>query len=381
MTNSKAYFNTLRYSVIGLLFFDEIYKFNKQMIICFIVLIFTAVLFFNDLYRIKQLLKEEKKYYTSLLISILGVGILNFIVGGFSNVFAFFTLIELIAKDNIKIKKPVIYIHAAAYFLPNTIRQMLAYGHIKDLSDIFIRILIYPTVLIILFLIRSLKLERKEIAKLNEELKDYSEKVGELTVSKERNRVAQELHDSIGHSLMAISMHLDFLGNIIDKDTRKAKEILGRTDYILKESIEDLRDTVYKLKESNNKDSLESRIKTLVTNITIGETLNVNVMFDKNIEKVSAQIKEAIFTTVKERVTNSLKHGAVTKININIQCMNDKIDVIIEDDGKGCENILKSHGLRGIESRISNLGGEAVFKSSVGSGFRSEISIPIILEA
>lgn len=381
MNNSRAYFNTLRYTILGLLFVDEIYKFNKQMIICFVVLLFTVALFLNDLYRIKQLLKEEKKYYTSLLISILGAGILNFLVGSISNVVVFFTLIELIAKDDIKIRKPVIYIHAAAYFLPNIVRQMIAYGHIIDLTDIFIRILIYPTVLIILFLIRSLKLERKEIAKLNEELKNYAEKVEELTVSKERNRVAQELHDSIGHSLMAISMHLDFLGNIIENDTKIAKEILGRTDSILKESIQDLRHTVYELKESDNKDGLESKIKALIRNITIDENINANVIIDKNIEKGSSQIKEAIFTTVKESITNSLKHGAATKLDINIQCKNDKISAIIEDNGKGCGHIVESHGLSGIENRIRCLGGEAVFKSNVGGGFRTEISIPIILEA
>lgn len=388
VNNSRAYFNTLRYAILGLLFVDEIYKFNKQMIFCFAILIFTAALFLNDFYRIKQPLNGLKKYYASLLISIFGAGILYFLVGGTANVFVFFTLIELIAKDNIEIKKTVIYIHAAIYFLPSILSEKIAYGHISDITDIFIRILIYSTVLTILYLIRSLKLERKEIIKLNEELKernlklkDYAEKVEELTVLKERNRVAQELHDSIGHSLMAISMHLDFLENIIEKDTKKAKEILERTDSILKQSIEDLRDTVYKLKESKNKYSLEIKIEALVRDITIDDNINASVIIDKNIEKTSLQIKEAIFTTVKESITNSLKHGASTKLDINIQCKADKISLIIEDDGKGCGHIFKSHGLSGIENRIHSLGGEAVFESSTKGGFRSEISIPIVLEA
>lgn len=388
MDPSRMYFNTLKYTILGILFIDIFYKFNKQIEIFFLISMLTVALILNDLNRIKHLKNKVKLYYTSLICSIFVTGILIFIVGGISNVVAFFTLTELIAKDDIEIKKPIIYTHAAVYFFPNIIRNRMTDGNTSVITDTFNNILIYSAVVTILFLIRSLKTEKKEIIKLNEELNkknlklmDYAEKVEELTVSKERNRVAQELHDSIGHSLMAISMHLDFLKNIIDTDTEKAKGILGRIDSILKESIEDLRDTVYKLKESSNKDSLESRIKVLINNVTICENINIRVVIDENIEKTSSKIKEAIFITIKESITNSLKYGAPSKIDINIKCKDDKISLVIEDDGNGCEHIVKSHGLMGIEDRISSLGGKTSFISSNKDGFRTEIIIPIIWEA
>lgn len=382
MNNGRVYFNTLKYIVLGILSVEVIYKFFNQKPICVALLIFIAVLIINDLYRIKYLQGRLKEYYISLLSSIIGAGILIFFVDSMSNVMIFFTLIELIAKDNIEIRKPIIYIHATAYFLPNIIKNKITYGLNLNITNIIINILIYSTILTILFLIRSLKVEKEEIIKLNEELKernlklkDYAEKVEELTVSKERNRVAQELHDSIGHSLMAISMHLDFLRNIVDKDIEKAQEVLIRTDSILQESIKDLRDTVYKLKENNN--SLESKIRALIRNITISENININVGMDKDIEKTSTKIKEVIFVTIKESITNSLKHGYPSKLDIKGQRKDDKIYISIEDDGKGCGHIVKSHGLNGIEDRILSIGGTTTFKSGSLGGFKTEISIPI----
>ncbi|WP_242950875.1 sensor histidine kinase [Clostridium felsineum] len=88
------------------------------------------------------------------------------------------------------------------------------------------------------------------------------------------------------------------------------------------------------------------------------------------------EIKNNIIKIIKEGITNSLKHGNSTEINIDLSFINSDIELIIQDNGNGCCEINSSNGLNGIKKRTETLNGEVTFQSSNKKGFTINLKIP-----
>ncbi|MFR5264922.1 sensor histidine kinase [Clostridium sp.] len=236
--------------------------------------------------------------------------------------------------------------------------------------------IIYFFILILLILSKNQRKNRKKIYTLNKELQEqnlklqeYSLKIEELTLEKERTRVAQELHDSLGHYLMAISMHLDFLERTLTSHPQKAQETISKTKEIVNDSIKNLRKTVYELKENKIDRSLTDALNSLLENLSIGNSIDFHVTYSNIIETLSPNLKDIIYKTVKESLTNAIKHGNPSSININILLIGNKLHLTIGNTGKKGSQIIMSNGLNGIKNRIESYKGTVNF-SYTNVGFK-----------
>lgn len=143
-----------------------------------------------------------------------------------------------------------------------------------------------------------IQVEKEETKQLNEKLKlaniklqEYSLRVEDLTISKERRRVAQELHDSLGHSLMALTMHLEFAKKVIDSKPDKVKVVLEKSEKIAKDSVNDLRKAVNALKEEREIEHLNEAIKNLIDNFEIAGGVKINFNEDMSMDNLDINIK------------------------------------------------------------------------------------------
>jgi signal transduction histidine kinase len=235
-----------------------------------------------------------------------------------------------------------------------------------------------------LYSIRKLEIEKEEVKQLNKKLKsanmklqEYALQVEEMTVTRERTKVSQELHDSLGHSLMALSMHLEFAKKICIAKPEKVEAVLAQSEKIAKSSINDLRKAVSLLNSEIEITDLDDSIEKLIRNFYLVSNLKLTYAKNKSINNLSPLIKTSIYKTIQECVTNSLKHGSSTEISIKITADNENVEVIITDNGIGCNNIVKSNGLKGIEARINSLSGIVYYFSHDNLGFGIKLSIPI----
>jgi signal transduction histidine kinase len=114
-------------------------------------------------------------------------------------------------------------------------------------------------------------------------------------------------------------------------------------------------------------------IESLQTSGKLKFTLN----FDKEVESGNQDMKNCIYNSVRESVTNGLKHGKAQQFLIDIAKSGERIRVVVEDNGEGCGQIKKSHGLQGIEERICLLHGKVSFSSEKGRGFKLLAEIPV----
>jgi signal transduction histidine kinase len=235
-----------------------------------------------------------------------------------------------------------------------------------------------------LYSIRTLEIEKEEVKQLNSKLKlaniklqEYALNIEEVATSRERTRVAQELHDSLGHSLMALAMHLEFAKKICSTKPQKVEEVLSQSEKIAKSSINDLRKAVTVLNSEVEIANFNEAIKKLIDNFYLFSNIQITYNKNEEIETLSPIIKTSFYKTIQESITNSLRHGNATEINVKIKKINQDLELTVTDNGIGCNNIINSNGLNGIENRITALGGSTYYYSHNGLGFGLKVSIPI----
>lgn len=388
MNKYSRYTINIRNIIMIIIFFNILTEYQFLSIKFIILSAFFSLIMLNEYLRFKYFYKELYPYLISLSIAFVCSTYVLFAY----DTFYFYAIIFELGSNDVKGKISNIFMasHIIVYILS------LIYL-VKDLSSIFSRefwigdgldlLLRTAAYLIMLFTSMFVKVQVKErmrFRKLNNELeeannklKDYSENVEELTITKERGRVASEIHDSLGHSLTALIMHLDFLENIADRDAEKTKEIIYKCQDLARDSMKGLRKAVYTLNEENQGKGLKTSINELIYNLSSSGEVMINLSIEDSIENTSPEIKNIIYRTIMEGLTNSIKHVKATKIIIDVYQIKGGIGFKIKDNGSGCLEIVKGNGLSNIEKRISEVDGKVIFSSDLNEGFLVDVYIPV----
>lgn len=191
-------------------------------------------------------------------------------------------------------------------------------------------------------------------------IKSRSE-IENLTEARERNRIAHELHDSIGHAIAGIKMQIEAAIRISDKEGATSKEILLLCSKKLSETLELIRNTVY-----NIRTSAKTGIEVLEKIINGFSFCPVTFEHSGDFNNLSASNLQIIETIITEALTNSSKHARASAINIKIDISRRSVRLYYCDNGIGCDNIQEGLGLLGMRSRIKNAGGTISIDGSNG---------------
>jgi signal transduction histidine kinase len=382
----RKYLIIFKYFLLISIFFQIYHVYHNKIFTMVLLLVFSTILMVNDYIRNTKLAINSSYIYISLLFTICGAMALSHFVDGFgTNIYIFFPLVELLELKGIKLKS-LFLVHLMLFLLVLFLDIGIPMNWDK-FSSFGINILCYFAVASTAYSIRVIQIEKEEVNKLNEKLQlaniklqQYSLEVEELTASKERTRMAQELHDSVGHSLMALTMHLEFAKKICDTQPGKVKEVLAKSEDIAKSSISSLREVVNLFKENQEIRHFNDAIEGIIDNFQMLNNIRINFNTTKNLDELKPIIKNSMYKTIQEFITNSIKHGKATEINISIIREENGIRFTLTNNGIGCNKIIKSNGLIGIETRITSLNGEVKYFSNNNLGFGIHIYIPVTVE-
>ena len=215
-----------------------------------------------------------------------------------------------------------------------------------------------------------------ELKRLNNQLKGYAnlrEKMGE---TKERNRLAREIHDTLGHTLTGISAGVDACIAMIDTSPEVTKGQLELISKVTRDGIKEVRRSVSELRpDSLERLNLEPAIRKMVNETN--SITNTKIHFECDVEKLKFDEDEenAIYRVVQESMTNSVRHSHAKNVYITIKKKYSDIYISIKDDGIGCTDMKKGFGTRHIVERIKLLNGTVEFDGS--DGFTTNVVIPI----
>jgi signal transduction histidine kinase len=346
-------------------------------------LFLAIILIVNNIVRYKYLKDyKSKTYYLSYSISVAIIGYLNFSMRGTGTDIYFILMLIEVLVANRETRAILVAFHFTVYLISNL--SKIGFTDTKVFIASLINIAMnYCSFFLIIFLFRTVVKEKNKVLDLNQELlaknltlNEYSEIIKQLTLEQERTRIAQELHDSIGHSLIALKMNIEYAENILDKDPEKAKIAISKAKNVSKDSMNSLREVVSILRKDNYIDKLRISINEIFNNFKDSNSIEFTLQMDEQVEKATPDMKNCIYKTIREAVTNGIKHGNATNFIIEISNEDNNISLLIKNNGLPCSNIIKSTGLKGIENRIKALGGNVSFISGEVKDFTIRANIP-----
>ncbi len=216
-----------------------------------------------------------------------------------------------------------------------------------------------------------------ELRSANDKLREYVLQAEELATTRERNRLAREIHDGLGHYLTAISMQLQAARAVWDSDPARAADALGKAQTLTREALTDVRRSVAALRASPTTDrTLAQALSTLVEE-SRAAGLQTELTTRGTKRTLSPQTELALYRTVQEGLTNIRKHAHATRADLVLDfTAPDCVGLTVHDDGAGAANTNGGFGLVGLRERVQFLGGEVCIKTEAGQGFTLEVQVP-----
>ncbi len=194
-------------------------------------------------------------------------------------------------------------------------------------------------------------------------------------LEKERNRIAQQVHDTAGHTLTMIQSYMK-LAQIADKnqERNKTQEYLNQARELTSQGIKELRESINQLRREASYELVTQGVMQLADQV---KEISVEVTVQGEDSEKYSHLSRVIYDTVRESVTNTLKYAQASRLEIILRFQPESVELIIGDDGKGCDAIMESNGVRGIRERVKAQNGTVKFISSKGEGFLTRVKLPV----
>jgi len=215
---------------------------------------------------------------------------------------------------------------------------------------------------------------REELLIANKRLREYATQIEELATVQERNRIAREIHDSLGHSLTGFNLHLEAALRLLQSEPDEAKQLLLEAKQLGSTALKEVRASVSALRsEPLEGRSLKSAIQLLVDEFQrstgIASQTDIDDFIDRD-RHISSQLKTIVYRIIQESLTNISKHSEASFVNISCQVKDLNLEIAIEDNGKGFDfsQNASGFGLQGMQERVMAVSGNLEIKTSQGNG-------------
>lgn len=222
-----------------------------------------------------------------------------------------------------------------------------------------------------------LTLANKMLTEANYRLEQYSKTAEELAITRERNRMGREVHDTVGHTLTLLIALAENIKSKLPENQKELHDMLDKSIDISRQALNDIRSCLKGMCEESVKNTdLAEWLKDL-TNSHLFSGTKVEVSISDTLPALDASKAMTIYRICQESVTNAIRHGQARTVNIIIKGNAEGLKIYIIDDGKGCSNIVKGYGLTGMEERVARLGGNITFGSDGEKGFNVIVNLPV----
>ena len=215
-----------------------------------------------------------------------------------------------------------------------------------------------------------------QLSEMNNQLKDYAAMQKQMGEIEERNRIAREIHDTLGHTMTGLSAGIDACIALIDYSVDETKKQLSIISGVARQGLKDVRRSMKKLRpDTLERESLESAIEKLITETM--STSKVSIEFQSFLPSLVFEDDEedTIYRIVQEGITNAIRHGHASRIFINFKKVDIWLVIRIRDNGIGCKDIHKGFGLTHKKERVDMLHGTVTYSSN--NGFQVVAKLPI----
>jgi signal transduction histidine kinase len=234
----------------------------------------------------------------------------------------------------------------------------------------------------------------QELQLAHQQLQAQAAHAEALAVAEERNRLAREMHDTLGHRLTVAAVQLEGAQKLVNRDPEKAVHMIGTVREQVLEGLTELRRTVVALRtplEDNL--PLRTALTRLTTNFMEATGIQIELHLPESIPDLPPDHRHALYRTAQEAFTNIQRHAKATQARLAVVLLDDqaltdgsvarKIQLAVADNGVGFDPSCstKGYGLRGLEERATALGGQLQinpYPITDNGGVQVIISLPLL---
>ena len=242
---------------------------------------------------------------------------------------------------------------------------------------------VYIIVFIIFYLIKYLMMQNeiienslkditiKNIEKDNlyKNLREAYSKVESITALRERNKIAAEIHDTVGHTLTTVLVELEASKRLMSRDIDRSKEKLSLAQEQVRKGLNDIRSSVRILERGEDILDFFNSLEALIEDTEKHSEITVKRSIDTDIKIPNKDIQEIIFSALMEGLSNGIRHGKSTAFFFKLSSDKDKIYFLLQDNGTGATVISPGFGLRAMRARVEEVNGTLETTSIFDEGF------------
>lgn len=194
-----------------------------------------------------------------------------------------------------------------------------------------------------------------------------------LIATLERQRIARDIHDSLGHSLTTLNIHLAVAKKWYQRDSDKTLDALNTAKLLADQCIEEVRQTLQTIRQSNF--DLNQALVALLEKTK--QNLSLQMHWDINLPQLPLQISHHIYCILREGLINIQKHAHASSVYVRAVATPDGIVLELEDDGQGFDPQVQyaGLGLRGMQERVQLLRGQFALHTAPGQGVKIQVMV------
>lgn len=222
--------------------------------------------------------------------------------------------------------------------------------------------------------------QRAELEQANRKLALTATATEQLAISHERNRMARELHDTLAHSLSAVSVQLEAVNALWDVEPDSARKILEQASASARSGLTEARRALHSLRASPLEDlGLPLAISTLAESVATRANLQLELILPPHTDGLQPQVEQCIYRVAQEALENVTRHAHASNVRVALEKQNGHLALTVADNGSGFDPIRQNNGhfgIKGMQERAEMANGKLYIESAPqqGTSIRLEIN-------
>ena len=225
-----------------------------------------------------------------------------------------------------------------------------------------------------------LRNQQRALEEANLKLTNYGRTLEDLAVTRERNRIAQELHDTLSHTLSGLSVQLETMKAYWDIDQVTARKRLDKSLAAVHAGLEETRRVLSALRAKPLEDlGLIAAIRQMAEEAATQAGISLDLVIATDIPSMSPNVEQCLFRVAQEAITNVIKHAAAKRLTVKLENIENMVTLTVQDDGTGFDIKTsasdKRLGLLGMKERVEFVKGNLDIISQPGAGTIVKLAI------
>lgn len=229
-------------------------------------------------------------------------------------------------------------------------------------------------------IIKIQRQQRQSLAEANTKLTHYAATLERLTVTRERNRLARELHDTLAHTLSAVAVELEAVNSLWDVDSSQAHNLLKRSLAATRIGLTETRRALQALRSSPLQDlGLALAIRQEAEAIAERANLTLDLRIPERMDNLPPNVEQCVYRVAQEALANVAHHAQAQHVKVSVYQTDKHLTLSVSDDGNGFDpgTIDTAHhlGIRGMQERAEMISGILDIVSKPGQGTTVHLTV------